>query len=412
MEPSRLLERDDHVRNHGALFPFEVGRVIGFRVLLSVEDSLGDADYLVTVEGVCRLVSSHASAVDREARFPAESVEALRAAGLLGLISSRDVSGRGEGIKAAALVVERVARECASTAMILCMHYSGVAIIEKFGADDVRRDIAEGRHLSTLAFSEAGSRSQFWAPVSQARREGDCIRLDAKKSWITSANHATAYVWSSRPLDGTQPSTLWLVPRATPGISADRPFDGLGLRGNDSAPVTADGALVPESARLGVDGGGFALMMEVALPVFNALNAACSVGLMERAVANTAQHVSGVRFEHTGTAIADLPTVRAYIARMRLKTDMARALWLDTLEALESGRPDAMLRVLEVKAACGEAAIEVTDTAMRVCGGAAFRNEVGVERQFRDARAGAVMAPTTDVLLEFLGKAVCGLPLF
>jgi alkylation response protein AidB-like acyl-CoA dehydrogenase len=71
-----------------------------------------------------------------------------------------------------------------------------------------------------------------------------------------------------------------------------------------------------------------------------------------------------------------------------------------------------MLRVLEVKAAAGEASIEVTDLAMRVCGGAAFRREVGVERVFRDARAAVVMAPTTDQLNEFIGKAVCGLPLF
>ena len=79
---------------------------------------------------------------------------------------------------------------------------------------------------------------------------------------------------------------------------------------------------------------------------------------------------------------------------------------------MQANRADAMLRVLEVKAAAGETALEVTDLAMRVCGGAAFRKDVGVERQFRDARAASVMAPTTDVLYDFIGKAVCGLPLF
>jgi alkylation response protein AidB-like acyl-CoA dehydrogenase len=97
---------------------------------------------------------------------------------------------------------------------------------------------------------------------------------------------------------------------------------------------------------------------------------------------------------------------------MRIKTDMCRALVGDALTALETGREDAMLRVLEVKAAAGEASTEVTELAMRVCGGAAFRKEVGVERHFRDARAATVMAPTTDALYDFIGKAVCGLPLF
>jgi alkylation response protein AidB-like acyl-CoA dehydrogenase len=71
-----------------------------------------------------------------------------------------------------------------------------------------------------------------------------------------------------------------------------------------------------------------------------------------------------------------------------------------------------MLRVLEMKAAAGETAIAVTSLAMRTCGGAAFSRQTGIERFFRDAHAGAVMAPTNDVLREFIGKALLGLPLF
>jgi len=67
--------------------------------------------------------------------------------------------------------------------------------------------------------------------------------------------------------------------------------------------------------------------------------------------------------------------------------------------------------VLEVKAAAAEAALAVTDTAMRICGGAAFRKEVGIERLFRDARAASIMAPTSDVLYDFIGRVMCGLPL-
>jgi alkylation response protein AidB-like acyl-CoA dehydrogenase len=97
---------------------------------------------------------------------------------------------------------------------------------------------------------------------------------------------------------------------------------------------------------------------------------------------------------------------------MRSKTDLVGALLDDTLAAMRDGRADTMLRVLESKAAAGEAATEVLDLAMRVCGGAAFRRDVAVERYFRDTRAAGVMAPTTDVLYDFIGKAVCGLPLF
>jgi alkylation response protein AidB-like acyl-CoA dehydrogenase len=104
--------------------------------------------------------------------------------------------------------------------------------------------------------------------------------------------------------------------------------------------------------------------------------------------------------------------VRAFVARMRIQADMSKALLHATLAAIAGARPEATLRVLESKAASGESAAIVTDLAMRVCGGAAFRKEVGVERVFRDARASLVMGPTTDVLYDFIGKAVCGLPLF
>jgi alkylation response protein AidB-like acyl-CoA dehydrogenase len=358
------------------------------------------------------VVAEHAPAVDKEGRFPREAIDALRSAGLLGLVTATSVGGLGQGIRAAAEVVERLAEECASTAMIVCMHYAGSTVIEKYGPESVRREIATGKHLSTLAFSEAGSRSQFWAPTSTAKADAKGIRLDAKKSWVTSANHATAYVWSSKPQEGGEASSMWIVPRTTPGLSIDRGFDGLGLRGNDSMPVTAEGAFIPERNLLGKDGGGFAIMMETVLPIFNPMNAACSIGLMEAAVKRTAAYAAATKFEHTGTSIADQPTVRAYLAKARCKTDMARALWQDTLTALESGRADAMLRVLEVKAACGDAAVEVLDVAMRVSGGAAFRRDVGVERYFRDSRAATVMAPTSDALYDFIGKAICGMPLF
>lgn len=359
-----------------------------------------------------KTVAVESETVDRDGVFPKASMDALAAAGLLGLISAREIGGLGQGPGAAALAVLRIARECGSTGMVLTMHYAGAAVIEKYGAEGTRRDVAAGRHLSTLAFSEAGSRSHFWAPTSTATAVGGGVRLDADKTWITSAGHATAYIWSSRPVRAEGASTLWLVPAQTPGLAAPRPYDGLGLRGNDSRPMTASGVSIDESQRLGADGEGFAIMMGTVLPYFNLMNAAFSVGLMDAATTRACAHVSGTRYAHMDASLADLPTIRAYLARMRVRTDMAHALLGDAIDAVSSGRDDAMLRVLECKAAAGETALDVLQTAMRVCGGAAYRKDVGVERYFRDAQAASVMAPTTDQLYDFIGKAACGLPLF
>lgn len=369
--------------------------------------------YLQTLDRVItETIAPAAFEIDQTGSYPQASLDAMARSGLMGLISAKEVGGLGEAHRAATLVVEQIGKYCASTAMIVCMHYAATAVIEAHGPREVREAIAAGKHLSTLAFSEAGSRSHFWAPTSSASADGEMIRLDAKKSWITGAGQATSYVWSSRPVEAEEMSTLWLVPANSPGLRVIAPFNGLGLRGNASSPVSADGVIVAKNAMLGEDGKGFDVMMGVVLPYFQLMNAALSVGTMEIATTKAAAHVGSVTLEHLGQSIADFPTVRAYIARMRIKTDMVRMLLLDTIAALENGREDAMLRVLEVKAAAGEASTEVTDLAMRVCGGAAFRKEVGVERHFRDARASTVMAPTTDALYDFIGKAACGMPLF
>jgi alkylation response protein AidB-like acyl-CoA dehydrogenase len=365
-------------------------------------------------ERVAAVAAEHSIAVDRDGAFPRATIDAARATGLLGLTSNAEVGGRSQGLRQAAEVVERIARECGSSAMVLTMHYAGAAVIEAHGSATVRKSLAAGKHLSTLAFSESGSRSHFWAPVGTATANGSEIVLNASKSWVTSASAADAYVWSSRPVAGNQPSTLWLVPRETKGLARKGRYEGLGLRGNDSTPVAAEGVRVPTSARLGDDGAGFPIMMQTVLPTFSVLIAAGSVGMMEAAVQKSAEHASGTRYAHLSeaNALADLPTIRAYLARMRIESDMARALWQDAIAALEQSRPDAMLRVLEVKAACGEAACRVLDGAMRVCGGLAYRRDVGVERRFRDARAAMIMAPTSDQLFDFIGKAMCGMPLF
>jgi alkylation response protein AidB-like acyl-CoA dehydrogenase len=352
---------------------------------------------------------------DSEARFPRETIQALGKAGLLGLVSATSVGGQGLGLKEAAQVVSRIAQTCPSTAMVVCMHYCATAVLEQQGPEAVRKAIAAGKHLGTLAFSEADSRSHFWAPTGTARAngaDGANVVLDARKSWVTSAFEADSYVWSSKPLAAEGASTLWLVDAKSDGLTQPGRFDGLGLRGNASTPITATNVRIAADARLGEDGKGFDTMMGVVLPWFSVLSAACSVGLMEGALSRAIGHVSQTRHVHLDSSLADLPTIRAYLARARIKTDMVQTLLDDTVAAIGAGRADTMLRVLEVKAAAAETALEVTDIAMRVCGGAAFRKEAGIERLFRDARASSVMAPTSDVLYDFIGKAITGLPLF
>jgi len=369
-------------------------------------------DYVEQINRICQdVIEPNSLRIDEDSLFPREAINALKQKRLLGLISDERLGGRGQGLHVAADVVSRIARDCPSTAMVVCMHYCATAVLEAQGNIDVRKAIATDQHLSTLAFSEAGSRSHFWAPLSTAERIHDTIHLNAKKSWVTSAFEADSYVWSSQSLDQTG-STLWFVESGLQGLSQPGKFDGLGLRGNASTPVVAQNVMIPVDCQLGEDGKGFDTMMAIVLPWFSVLSSACSVGLCNGILERAIGHVVATKHAHLSTSLADLPTIRAYLARAKIQADAASALLQDTIAAVQSERADTMLRVLEVKAATSEAALSVSETAMRVCGGAAFRKEAGIERLFRDAHAAYVMSPTSDVLYDFIGKAITGLPLF
>ena len=366
-----------------------------------------------------RVLRPAARTNDKEGQFSTEAVVALSEAGLLGLILPIELGGSALGPRTFAGVTAAIASADASVAMVFLMHTLATATIaaaqprEQF--QDVLAQIGAGRHLSTLAFSEAGSRSHFWAPVSRARSNGQGVDLTAKKSWVTSAGYAQSYVVSALAPEGTSAtdSTLYLLRAGAPGLSVAGPWDGMGLRANASAPMLLEDCAIPSAARLTSDGGGFQAMLEVVLPSFNLGSAAVALGLCRAAVAEVTTHLKTARFEHMGQSLGEaLPTLRALLATMVIETDGLSARIDDLVDHLERPRDTTLLRVLETKAAAGETAISVTSAAMRACGGAAFSKHMAVERLFRDAHAGAVMAPTSDVLREFIGKAVLGIPLF
>ncbi|CAN5403449.1 MAG: acyl-CoA/acyl-ACP dehydrogenase [Nocardioidaceae bacterium] len=365
------------------------------------------------LEPVLTVARESAPQVDAEATFPVASVSALRSSGLLGLTLPDEVGGLGAGPHELVDVVSSLAAACGSTAMIYLMHMSAsmtVAAAAPPGLPDLVPALANGDALASLAFSEAGSRSHFWAPVSKSRSNGAGVRLDARKSWVTSAGHADVYVTSTLNADADTVD-LFAIPADTVGATVSGDWRGLGLRGNASNPMNFD-VEVPADHRIGVAGGGFDLMLQTVMPWFNLGNAAVSIGLCEAAVDAAVRHTSAARLEHLDQSLSALPTIRAQLAKMSIDLGCTRSYVERSAGRLAQPVEDTMLHVLGVKAAANDAALRITDAAMRVCGGAAFSEHLQVDRFFRDARAGAVMAPTADVLYDFYGKAITGQPVF
>lgn len=362
---------------------------------------------------VLEIAATHARDVDAEGRYPAEAVQALRESGLLGLTVPTEAGGLGGGPHELVETVGGLAGVCGSTAMIYLMHVSAVmpvAVAPPAGLPKLLGQLADGSTLGSLAFSEAGSRSHFWAPVSTATRDGDTVHLTARKSWVTSAGQADVYVVSTGSPD-VEGVDLFAVPADTPGLAVAGPWKGMGLRGNASSPMTID-AQVPVDHRLGEAGSGFETMLNVVMPWFNLGNSAVSVGLSRAAVDAAVTHTSASKLEHLDQSLSALPTIRAQLAKMSIELATMSAYLGVTAQRLIEPQDDTMLYVLGVKAATNDAALRITDAAMRVCGGAAFSEHLQLDRFFRDARAGHVMAPTADVLYDFYGKAITNQPLF
>ncbi len=361
-------------------------------------------------------VAPEAARVDREGAFPEASIAALAQCGLLGLNVPSEFGGRGQGLRTIAAVLEVVGRHCSSTAMVYLMHLCGVACYATAPqkTETQLRAASQGTHLSTLAFSETGSRSHFWAPVSRAVAVNGGVHVSASKSFVTSAGRADGYVVSTLTPTATQPleSNLYLVLRDDKGVRVSGTWKGVGMRGNASAPMTLENVAVGDDRALSAPGRGLDMMLGVVLPMFQVGSAAIAIGISEAAVQATVGHLTHARFEDTHDTLAQLPTLRARVADMRVQTDRARAHLVAVLDSLESPGPETQLLVLEAKAAATEAAVSVTETAMRACGGAAFGGAHGIERLFRDARAPIIMAPTTDQAYDFIGRALCGMELF
>lgn len=365
------------------------------------------------------LLRPSADLIDQSRRFPRENLQALGKSGVLGLLIPAEYGGSGAGLAEMSQVLEVQAQNCASTAMVTLMHFCATAAIVAKGSDALKKEIlplcARGENISTLAFSEAGSGGHFYAPVSEVRINGGKKTLTAAKSFVTSAGEADSYVVSARKVGASAPTetNLYLIAKNTAGLSTKGRFEGLGLAGNASAPMSLTDVAIDDAARLGPEGSGFQSMLEVVLPYFQIGVASVSMGLAKAAHQTIVGRMGARKYEHAGgAALASIPRVQFLVAEITLAVNSGEAYLRETIRKVLAADPAAMLDVLGVKVVAADACLAAVSRAMALGGGWAFGRRGGLERIFRDAQAAAVMAPSNDVLKDFIGKASLGLPLF
>lgn len=356
-----------------------------------------------------------AAEIDRQRAFPTENFADIASSGLLGLMVPAAAGGSGAGLSTLASVLEEVGRGCASTAMCYLMHCCATAVIAAKASPEQAerwlRPIANGRLIGTLAFSERGTGAHFYNPEIQAHVNGSYL-LSGRKSFVTSGGYADLYLALVKASPSADGLDVVVIEKGSAGLSFEGSWDGLGMAGNSSVRMVLDEVSVPLDRGIGGEGAGADLVFGVVAPTFMVGVASVNVGIAQAALDTAVKHATSRTYPPDGKPLASIQAIQFYLAEMKIATDGARALVQRAAGLADSADPGALPAVMEAKIAASDAVIEVTNKAMQVGGGQAYSRGMSLERHFRDGRASAVMAPTTEVLKEWLGKLQCGLPLF
>lgn len=355
-------------------------------------------------------IAPQAARIDGERAFPDDNLRALGEAGGLGLVVPADHGGAGGALSALAEACEALGSACASTAMVFLMHSVTAATVAAGGgarAAGALSDMAGGT-LGTLAFSERGTGAHFYAPELRAVRANGGVRISGRKSFVTAGGHAGLYlVLVQAEADGA--ADAYLLRGDHPGVRADGTWAGLGMAGNSSVALELDDVELTDDDRVGGAGEAIALVFSAVAPFFLVGLAAVNVGIASAAAAAATAHAADRRYGD-GSSLAEVQYVQHLLADMDLATRQARLLVREAARLGEAGDESALVAIMEAKVAATEAAAAVTQKALEATGGQGYTPALPIERHLRDARAGAVMAPTNAVLRNWIGKAVASFP--
>jgi alkylation response protein AidB-like acyl-CoA dehydrogenase len=364
-------------------------------------------------------VTEEAPQVDQEAKWPEESIRAMQRNGLAGLVVSREAGGMGQGLYALARTCETIGSVSASTALCFGMHCVGTAVIGAKATAQQQKDflepIAAGEHLTTLALSEPGTGSHFYFPQTQLLVEPDeQYLLRGSKTFVTNGGKADSYVLSTM---GVEPDaslhefSCVVVEKDRSGLEWGPEWKGLGMRGNSSRSLTLNDVRVPSQNLLGTRGDQLWYIFQVVAPFFLTAMSGTYLGIAQAAFDNVRQHLVDRTHRHSGMSLSQLALLQHRVGTLWANIERTRRLIYHATEQADLGDPGAVLPILSAKAEVANCAVDVVNEAMTLAGGIAYRDNSRLDVLLRDARAAHVMAPTTDLLYTWLGRALLDQPI-
>jgi len=352
-----------------------------------------------------------AAEIDRDCRFPHETVKKMGELGLMGIAVPERWGGAGADTVSYVVALEEIARVCASHAVIMSVDNSlyGDPIL-KFGTDAQRErflaPVAGGHVHGCFALTEPQAGSDASNQATLARRDGEHYVVTGRKLFITNgreASFALVFAQTDRA-KAHRGITALVVEKGTPGFSVSKTEDKLGIRASDTAELVFDECRVPAANRIGEEGQGFRIAL-TAIDGGRIGIAAQAVGIAagayERALAYARERKA------FGVAIGEHQMVQWMLADMTTAIDGARLMTLKAATLKDGGTPFTKEASM-AKLFAAEMAMKVTTDAVQVHGGYGFLKDYEVERAFRDAKITAIYEGTSQIQKLVIAREVLG----
>ncbi|MEH0512395.1 acyl-CoA dehydrogenase [Streptomyces sp. B21-106] len=345
-------------------------------------------------------IAPFAAAVDEEARFPQEALDALVASDLHAVHVPEEYGGAGADALATVIVIEEVARVCVSSSLIPAVNKLGSLPVILSGSEDLKKrylsPLAKGDAMFSYALSEPDAGSDAAGMKTKAVRDGDHWILNGVKRWITNAGVSDYYTVMAvtDPTKRSKGISAFVVEKSDPGVSFGAPEKKLGIKGSPTREVYFDNVRIPADRMIGEEGTGFATAMKT-LDHTRITIAAQALGVAQGAFDYAKGYVQERR--QFGKAIADFQGIQFMLADMAMKIEAARQ--LTYAAAAKSERLDSDLTFQGAAAKCfaSDVAMEVTTDAVQLLGGYGYTRDYPVERMMRDAKITQIYEGTNQV---------------
>jgi alkylation response protein AidB-like acyl-CoA dehydrogenase len=353
------------------------------------------------VRAVCDAkVAPYAAEVDEAATFPQAAYEALAAADFAAPHIAEEYGGAGADALATCIVIEEVARACASSALIPAVNKLGTLPLILAGSEDLRKKylspVAAGTGMFSYCLSEPDAGSDAAAMKTRAVADGEGFVLSGVKRWITNAavsDYYTVFAVTD-PGKGSAGISAFVVEKTDEGVSFGAPEKKLGIKGSPTREVYLDNVRVPADRMIGAPGTGFATAMRT-LDHTRVTIAAQAVGIAQGALDYAVGYARERR--QFGRPIGDFQGLQFLLADMGMKVEAARQLTYAAAGRSERNDKDLTFFGAAAKCFASDTAMQVTTDAVQVLGGYGYTRDYPVERMMRDAKITQIYEGTNQV---------------